>query len=112
MKAIFTSGNGIEMREFLKIISRYANDYKDSSTRLWMVLAFIAGMTFVLALAQIPVTTIIFNGQPQKYEPALPASPDNTDFSVPGGSTDSIRPETFNNYELVYVPFKTASLSG
>ncbi len=112
MESSFASGNGKKMREFSKILSKYANNYKESSTRLWMVLAFIAGMVMVLTMAQIPVTTIILPGQPQKYEHALPITPDSTDFSKPGGSTDSIRPAIFNNYELVYVPFKTASLSG
>ncbi len=77
-----------------------------------MALAFIAGMLMVLVLAQVPVFTINISGQPQKYEPALPVSPDNNDFMKPGGNADSNRPALFNNYELVYVPFEAAINSG
>ena len=100
------------MRDFSTILSKYADIYKESSTRLWMAIAFIAGMVMVLVLAQVPVITIELSGQPQKYAPGLPAPPDSGDFTKPGGSTDSIRPAILNNYELVYAPFERTVYSG
>jgi hypothetical protein len=100
------------MREFSTRLSKYSSIYRESSTRLWMALAFIAGVVMVLVLAQVPVLTINISGQPQKYHPALPASPESNDFTKPGGDTDSNRPAIFNNYELVYAPFETVIYSG
>jgi hypothetical protein len=81
------------------------------STRLWIILAFVAGMVFAVALAQTVVAAhqVAPGFQPG---PVTPASSGDHDPPVPGTIPDTGYMVQKNTYGLVYIcPGRKATIS-
>ena len=78
-------------------------------SRLWMTVAFIAGMAITAVLAQTPVAADIFSPQPI-HEPVVPTLPDDLDSLKPTNSPDTSQP--INPHMLVYAIVKGAVSPG